>query len=90
MKAISLPLTDDRLGMHLVRAGAAERRPVDAGAYGGGGRRRPARATHKPLGQRLVERGFISEAVVRQAMCRLTMTRMFELAHWRTGMFTLR
>ena len=44
--------------------------------------------TRTPLGQRLAERGFVSEAIVRKAMQRLTVARMFELAHWRSGVFS--
>jgi len=87
LEGISLPLSDDRLGVHLVRAGALSEGQLtrvlmeEAAATTVG-------AMHKPLGQRLVEKGFIGEATIRQAMCRLTMARMFELAHWRTGVFT--
>ena len=87
LEAISLPLTDDRLGVHLLKAGLLSEGQLARvlieeaeGPEAGEGR--------KPLGQRLVEKGFTNEAVVRQAMCRLIMARMFELAHWRSGVFT--
>jgi hypothetical protein len=87
LEGISLPLTDDRLGVHLVRAGLLNEGQLAgvlmedaAGLEGEEGR--------KPLGQRLVERGLTSETIVRQAMCRLIMAGMFELAHWRNGVFT--
>jgi hypothetical protein len=87
LEAISLPLSDDRLGIHLVKSGLLNEgnltRVLMEEAGNGEGV-----DVRKPLGQRLVEKGFTSETVVRQAMCRLTMARMFELAHWHTGVFT--
>jgi hypothetical protein len=86
LEAISLPLTDDKLGVHLVKAGLLSESQLarvlveEPGSVGDGIR--------KPLGQRLVEKGFSTEAIIRAAMCRLTMARMFELAHWRQGVFT--
>ena len=88
LEAISLPLTDDRLGVYLLKDGLLDRRPAGQGPHGGGGGPPERQEARKPLGQRLVERGFTSEAIVRQAMYRLTMARMFELAHWRTGVFS--
>ena len=86
LEAISLPLTDDRLGVHLIKTGVLSEGQLarvlmeEAGPEGGDGR--------KPLGQRLVEKGFTSEAIIREAMGRLIRARMFELAHWRHGVFT--
>jgi len=87
LEAISLPLTDDRLGVHLLKAGLLSEGQLARvlieeaeGPEAGEGR--------KPLGQRLVEKGFTNEAVVRQAMCRLIMARMLDLVHWRSGVFT--
>ncbi len=87
LEGISLPLTDDRLGVHLIRGGLLNedqlaRVLMDTAA------RPEDREGRKPLGQRLVEKGFTNEAIIRQAMYRLIMARMFELAHWRTGVFT--
>jgi hypothetical protein len=84
LEAISLPVSDDRLGVYLVKNGALvegqlARVLVEEADQDADGRR--------PLGQRLVEKGFVSEGIVRQAMCRLTVARMFELAHWRSGVF---
>ncbi len=87
LEGISLPLTDDRLGVYLVKGGLLNedqlaRVLMDAAACP------EDREGRKPLGQRLVEKGFTNEAIIRQAMYRLIMARMFELAHWRTGVFT--
>jgi hypothetical protein len=87
LEAISLPLTDDRLGVFLLKQGfLAENQLAKvlmeeaAGLEGGDAR--------KPLGQRLAERGFVTETIIRQAMSRLTMARMFEITHWRSGIFS--
>ena len=87
LEAISLPLTDDRLGVFLLKRGLlAENQLTKVLMDEAAGRE--GREARKPLGQRLAEQGFVSETVIRQAMYRLTMTRMFEIAHWRTGMFS--
>jgi hypothetical protein len=86
LEGISLPLTDDRLGVYLVKGGLLNegqlaRVLIEEAA------RPEAREGRKPLGQRLVEKGFTNEAIIRQAMYRLILARMFELAHWRSGVF---
>jgi hypothetical protein len=87
LEAISLPLTDDRLGVFLFKHGLVTESQLAkvlmeeaAGLQGG--------EVRKPVGLRLVERGFVSEAIVREAVGRLVMARMFELAHWRKGVFS--
>ena len=87
LEAISLPMTDDRLGVFLLKHGLLAENQLArvlmeeaAGLEGSDAR--------KPLGGRLVERGFVGESIIRQAMYRLTLARMFELAHWRTGVFS--
>jgi hypothetical protein len=87
LEAISLPVTDDRLGVFLVKHGLVSEPQLakvlmeEAGGVDGAGVR-------TPLGQRLVDRRFTDEAVVREAMHRLTVARMFEIAHWRSGVFS--
>lgn len=87
LEAISLPVTDDRLGVFLVKHQQVTEQQLAkvlmeeaAGVEGADAR--------TPLGQRLVDRGFVTEDIVRKAMQRLTMSRMFEIAHWRTGVFS--
>jgi hypothetical protein len=87
LEAISLPLTDDRLGVFLLKHGLVAENQLAkvlmeeaAGLEGSEAR--------KPLGQRLVDRGFVGEAIVRQAMYRLTLARIFEITQWRTGVFS--
>jgi hypothetical protein len=87
LEAISLPVTDDRLGVFLVRHGLIAESQLakvlmeEADDGNGVGNR-------TPLGQRLVDRGFVTVDVVRKAMQRMTVARMFELAHWRNGVFS--
>jgi hypothetical protein len=87
LEAISLPLTDDRLGVFLLKHGMVAEHQLArvlmeeaAGIQAGESR--------KPLGERLAERGFVAESVIKQAVYRLTMARMFEIAHWRKGVFS--
>lgn len=86
VEAVSLPMTDERLGVHLLRSGALSEEQLaralmdDPQAAGS-----PAR---RALGERLVEKGFVQEETVRQAMHRLTVDRIFEVIHWRSGIFT--
>ena len=87
LEAISLPATDDRLGVFMVRHGLVAEAHLTKVLMEEAGGADGARA-HAPLGQRLADRGFVTVDVVRKAMQRLTATRMFELAHWRTGVFS--
>jgi Domain of unknown function (DUF4388) len=87
VEGISLPVTDDRLGVHLIRAGLLTedqlaRVLVECATNPGNGGR------PKALGQRLVEKGFATEEEVREAMWRLTIARMFEITQWGSGVFT--
>jgi hypothetical protein len=87
VEGISLPITDELLGTRLVKAGClteAQLREAlmeDAALS-------PGEKRLKPLGQRLVEKGFTSEASVRQVMQRQVLDEVFELAHWRNGIFS--
>lgn len=86
LEGISLPVNDDRLGVHLIRAGLLTEDQLalvlleeEVDQEGGEGR--------KPLGQRLVEKGYTTEEAIRRAMHQLTLARVFELVHWRSGTF---
>ena len=86
VEGISLPTTDELLGTRLLKAGCLSERQLgevlmDDTALTRGQKRL------KPLGQRLVERGFTSEASVREVMRRQILDEVFELAHWRNGVF---
>lgn len=86
VEGISLPITDELLGTRLVKAGCLTESQLrealmeDASLT-------PGEKRLKPLGQRLVERGFTSEASVREVMKRQVLDEVFELAHWRNGVF---
>ena len=86
VEAISLPITDEKLGTHLLNAGCLSVRQLAEALL------EDSALTHdqrrlKPLGQRLIEKGFTSEAKVREVMGRQTLDQVFELAHWQNGVF---
>ena len=67
VQGISLPLTDERLGTRLLKAGCLSQRQLADALM------EDSALTHdekklKPLGQRLIEKGFTSEAMVREIM----------------------
>ncbi len=86
VEGISLPVTDDLLGARLVKTGCITQEQLrealieDASLT-------PGERRMKPLGQRLVDKGLISETNVRQVMQRQVLDQVFELAQWRTGTF---
>ncbi len=86
VEAISLPITDEKLGTRLVRAGCltdqqlAEALMEDSGLS-------HEQKKFKPLGQRLIEKGYTTKEIIRRIMERQTLDQVFELAHWSTGVF---
>ncbi len=86
VEGVSLPVSDERLGVRLVRLGAISEdqlaRALVETQDGGEGR------VPKPLGERLVEQGLVSPDTVKDIVRRLTVARVFELAHWATGVFS--
>jgi len=87
LEGISLPLSDDRLGIHLLRSGRLSEEQL-AGVLVEQALDAESKEGRRPLGRRLVEKGLVSEEIVRQAMRNLAIARMFELVHWRSGVFT--
>jgi hypothetical protein len=86
VEAISLPITDEKLGTRLVKAGCLSDQQLAEALI------EDSALTHdqkkfKPLGQRLIEKGFTSEARIREVMGRQTLDQVFELAHWQNGVF---
>jgi hypothetical protein len=86
VEGISLPLSDERLGTRLVKAGCLTRRQLADALI------EDSMLTHdekklRPLGQRLIEMGFTNEAAVREIMGVQTLDLVFELAYWRSGDF---
>ena len=86
VEGISLPISDMMLGTRLFKAGCLSEQQLAEVLV------EDSSLTHdqrrlKPLGQRLVEEGFTSEASIREVMRRQTLDQIFELAHWRDGVF---
>jgi hypothetical protein len=86
VEGISLPITDEKLGSRLVRAGLiTEERLGQVLLEHGSLSREEKKRT--PLGQLLVERGYLQEQDVHDIMARQTTDQVFELAHWQNGVF---
>lgn len=86
VEAISLPLSDERLGTRLVRAGCLRPEQLAETLMEDSELTRDERKL-KPLGQRLIEKGYIDERKIREVMANQTLDQIFELAHWQTGIF---
>lgn len=86
VEAISLPITDEKLGTRLVKAGCLSAQQLAEALIEDSALTREQKK-FKPLGQRLIEKGFTSEARVREVMGRQTLDQVFELAHWQNGVF---
>jgi len=86
VEGISLPLTDEKLGSRLVRAGLLDEQQLSevlmADTLLSKEQKKAA-----PLGQRLMDKGYITEAQVRDIMARQTLDQIFALAHWQNGVF---
>jgi len=86
VEAISLPITDEKLGTRLVRAGCLTDQQLAESLI------EDSALSHdqkmfKPLGQRLIEKGYTTKDVIKDIMARQTTDQIFELAHWRNGVF---
>jgi len=86
VEAISLPITDEKLGNRLVKAGCLSEQQLAEALIEDSALSREQRKL-APLGQRLIEAGYTSEDRIREVMARQTLDQVFELAHWRNGMF---
>lgn len=86
VEAISLPISDENLGTRLVRAGCLTEQQLGALLIEDANLSPSARKL-KPLGQRLIEHGFANEETIRQVMASQINDQVFELAHWKTGIF---
>jgi len=86
VEAISLPITDEKLGARLVKAGCLTEQQLAQALIEDASRSREEKKA-KPLGQRLVEMGYTEEQTIREVMERQTMDQVFELAHWESGKF---
>jgi hypothetical protein len=86
VEGISLPVTDEKLGARLVKAGCLSEQQLAQALLEDAARSREEKKA-KPLGQRLVEMGYTDEPTIRTVMERQTMDQVFELAHWENGVF---
>jgi len=86
VEGISLPMTDEKLGSRLVRAGLLTEHHL-AQALLEDTAMSKEQKKFKPLGQRLIERGYTDEETIRSIMAKQTMDQVFELAHWQNGIF---
>jgi hypothetical protein len=86
VEAISLPITDEKLGTRLVKAGCLSDQQLAQALIEDSALSREERKL-APLGQRLIEAGYTSVERVREVMARQTLDQVFELAHWRNGVF---
>src|SRR5512136_2126802 len=71
VEGISLPITDEKLGARLVKAGCLTEQQLAEALMEDSALSREERKL-KPLGQRLIEAGFTSEARIREVMARQT------------------
>lgn len=86
VEAISLPVTDEKLGNRLVRAGALTEQQLAEALI------EEATMTHeekkaKPLGQRLIDKGWTNAQTVQEVMARQLNDQVFALAQWQNGVF---
>jgi hypothetical protein len=86
VEAISLPITDEKLGTRLVKAGCLTDQQLAESLMEDSGLSHEQRK-FKPLGQRLIEKGYTTREEIRLIMERQTMDQVFELAHWTNGVF---
>jgi len=86
VEGISLPVTDDKLGERLLKAGCLTEEQLAEALMKNAALSREEKKV-KPLGQRLVEMGATSEATIREVMRRQTLDQVFELAQWSKGVF---
>ena len=86
VEAISLPITDEKLGTRLVKAGCLTEQQLAEALMEDAGLSHDQRKL-KPLGQRLIEKGYTTREEIRHIMERQTLDQVFELAHWTNGVF---
>lgn len=86
VEAISLPITDEKLGTRLVRAGLLTSEQLSEMLLEDAAMTKEERR-RAPLGQRLVARGYTDEQAIHDIMARQTLDQVFELAHWQNGVF---
>jgi len=86
VQGISLPMTDEKLGTRLVKAGLLNEQQLSEVLMADTLLSKEEKKA-KPLGQRLLEKGYITADAVRDIMLRQTLDQVFALAHWQHGLF---
>jgi hypothetical protein len=86
VEAISLPVTDEKLGTRLVKAGCLTDQQLAEALMEDSGLSREQKK-FKPLGQRLIEKGYSTREEIHHIMEKQTLDQVFELAHWANGVF---
>jgi hypothetical protein len=86
VQAISLPMTDEKLGGRLVRAGLLDEQQLSEVLMADTLLSKEQKKA-KPLGQALLDKGYITADQVRDIMAKQTLDQIFALAHWQNGVF---
>jgi hypothetical protein len=86
VEAISLPISDEKLGSRMVKAGLLSEQQLTQALIDDTTRTREQKKA-KPLGQRLIDMGYSNEQAIRRIMAQQTLDQVFELAHWQNGVF---
>jgi hypothetical protein len=86
VQAISLPMTDEKLGTRLLKAGLLTEQQLSEVLMADTLLSKDEKKA-KPLGQRLLDKGYITADQVRDIMAKQTLDQVFALAHWQNGMF---
>ena len=86
VQAISLPMTDEKLGTRLLRAGLLTEQQLSEVLMADTLLSKEQKKA-KPLGQRLLDKGYITADQVRDIMAKQTLDQIFALAHWQNGVF---
>ena len=86
VQAISLPMTDEKLGTRLLRAGLLTEQQLSEVLMADTLLSKEEKKA-KPLGQRLLDKGYITADQVRDIMAKQTLDQIFALAQWQNGVF---
>ncbi len=86
VEAISLPVTDEKLGTRLVKAGYLTEQQLAEALMEDSGLSHEQKKL-KPLGQRLIEKRYTTTEEIHDIMEKQTLDQVFELAHWANGVF---
>jgi hypothetical protein len=86
VEGISLPLTEQKMGTRLVQAGYLTEQQL-ADALVDDLALSPEERESRPLGQRLIGKGYTTEARIREIVRQQASDWLFQLVQWHTGFF---